>query len=169
MNLFASNPCPTKSAHEQATVLLIKMIVEACQLLSAAHFKLDGKQVGMKPTHLNHPSTNWTCKSKANYLWLFEHFKALCDEYHYRTGKVHKSVEHIKTLSKSPVSVDNTDGTSPIDFVYVGPDEFRMKSLTCVHGAYKLYLKSKYSDWQTRQDKRQMEVSWGVRQKPSWI
>lgn len=166
MNLFASNPCPVKSAHEQATVLLIKMIVESAQLLSTAHVVLDGKQVAYKATHQNHPSSIWTRQSKANYLWLFEHFKALCDEYEYRTGKVHKSVEHLKTLSKSPISIED----KPLsEFVFVGPDEFRMKSLTCVHGAYKLYLKQKYNDWQTRQDKRQMAVSWGVRQKPSWI
>ena len=166
MNLFASNPCPIKSAQEQATPLLIKMVLESCQLLSTAHVVLDGKQVAYKATHQNHPSSIWTRQSKANYLWLFEHFKALCDEYEYRTGKVHKSVEHIKTLSKNPVSIDD----KPLsDFVYVGPDEFRMKSLTCVHGAYKLYLKSKYQDWQSRTDKRQMPVSWGKRNVPDWI
>lgn len=166
MNIFITSACPIQSTKDHCDVHNRKQIVEACQLLSAAHFKLDGKQVGMKPTHLNHPSTNWTCKSKANYLWLFEHFKALCEEYHYRTGKVHKSVEHIKTLSKSPISIDN----KPLsEFVYVGPDEFRMKSLTCVHGAYKLYLKSKYQDWQVRTDKRQMAVTWGKRNVPDWV
>lgn len=88
------------------------------------------------------------------------------------TGKVHKSVEHIKTLSKTPVSIDAGELS---DFVYVGkslnrenPDEFRMKSLTCVHGAYKLYLKSKYQDWTTRTDKRKIAVSWGIRKRPTW-
>lgn len=42
MNLFASNPCPIKSTHEQATESLIKMTVESAQLLSTAHVVLDG-------------------------------------------------------------------------------------------------------------------------------
>lgn len=166
MNIFITSACPVESAKDHCNVHVYKQIVESCQLLSGAHFKLDGKQVGMKPTHLNHPSAVWTQASKANYLWLFEHFKALCDEYEYRAGKVHKSVEHIKTLSKTPVSIDD----KPLsDFVFVGPDEFRMKSLTCVHGAYKLYLKSKYQDWQVRTNKRQMPVSWGKRSVPEWM
>lgn len=166
MNIFITNACPVKSAQDHVNTHLLKQILESAQLLSTAHVVLDGKQVAYKATHQNHPSSIWARQSKANYLWLFEHFKALCDEYEYRTGKVHKSVEHIKTLSKSPVSIE-ADELS--DFVFVGPQEIRMKSLTCVHGAYKLYLKSKYQDWQVRTDKRQMEVSWGKRDVPDWV
>lgn len=149
------------------------MIVESCQLLSVAHYILDGASVAMKPTHHNHPSAKWTRQSKGNYLWLFEHFKELCAEYTHRTGKVHKSSEWLEKLAIPPVSIDAGGMT---EFVFVGksldkenPDEIRMKSLSCVHGAYRMYLKEKYNDWQTRQDKRQMAVSWGIRQQPGWM
>lgn len=166
MNIFITNSCPIKSAQDHCDVHNRKQIVEACQLLSSAHFKLDGKQVGMKPTHLWHPSAIWARQTKGNYLWLFEHFKALCNEYEYRTGKVHKSSEHLKNLSNPPVSIDSGGAT---EFIFVGPDEIRMKSLSCVHGAYRMYLKQKYHDWQTRLNKKQMPVSWGKRNQPDWI
>jgi hypothetical protein len=166
MNIFITNACPVQSAQDHVNAHLLKQILESAQLLSTAHVVLDGNQVAYKATHQNHPSAIWTRQSKANYLWLFEHFKALCDEYEYRTGKVHKSIEHLKTLSKTPVSIDH----NPLsEFVFVGPDEFRMKSLTCVHGAYKLYLKNKYEEWQVRTNKRQMPVSWGKRNVPDWM
>lgn len=166
MNIFITSACPIRSAQDHVNAHLLKQILESAQLLSTAHVILDGKQVAYKATHQNHPSAVWCRQSKANYLWLFEHFKALCDEYEYRTGKVHKSVEHLETLSKTPVSIDD----KPLsEFVFVGPDEFRMKSLTCVHGAYKLYLKSKYQDWQVRTNKRQMPVSCGKRNQPEGI
>ena len=79
MNIFITNACPVQSAQDHADVLLRKMCVEACQLLSTAHVVLDGKQVAYKATHQNHPSAVWCRQSKANYLWLFGHFKALCD------------------------------------------------------------------------------------------
>lgn len=166
MNVFATNACPVKSAQQLDNILVRKMIVESCQLLSVAHYAIDGTLVAMKPTHQNHPSAKWTRQSKGNYLWLFEHFKALCSEYTHRTGKVHKSSEHIKNLSNLPVSIDAGAMT---EIPFVGPDEFRMKSLSCVHGAYRIYLKSKWQDWQTRQNKRQMDVSWGVRDQPEWV
>lgn len=166
MNIFITSACPIRSAQDHLNAHLVKQILESAQLLSTAHVVLDGNQVAYKATHQNHPSAIWTRQSKANYLWLFEHFKALCDEYEYRTGKVHKSVGHLKTLSKTPVSIDD----KPLsEFVFVGPDEFHMKSLTCVHGAYKLYLKSKYQEWQVRTNKRQMPVSWGKRNVPDWM
>jgi hypothetical protein len=166
MNVFASHACPVKSAQDHCNVHLVKQTTEAAQLLSTAHFVLDGKQVAMKPTHSNHPSAKWCRETKGNYLWLFEHYKALCEEYTYRTGKVHKSSEWLKTLSQTPVSIDD----KPLsEFVFCGPDEFRMKSLRCVHGAYRLYLKHKFQDWTTRTDKKQMPVVWTNRNKPEWL
>lgn len=166
MNIFITNACPIKSAQDHVNSHLVKQILESCQLLSTAHYVLDGKQVAYKPTHHNHPSAIWTRQSKGNYLWLFEHFKALCNEYTHRTGKVHKSSEWLEKLAIPPVSID---AGSITDFVFVGPQEIRMKSLSCVHGAYRMYLKQKYNDWTTRVDKKQMPVSWGIRQQPEWL
>lgn len=166
MNIFITSPCPIKSAQEHCSVHLRKQIVESCQLLSTAHVVLDGKQVAMKATHVGHPSSKWSRENSSNYLWLYEHFKALCEEYTHRTGKVHKSSEWLKILNNLPENIPN----KPLsEFVYVGPDEHRLKSLTCVHGAYKLYLRAKFKEWQSRIDKKQMQVVWTNRNIPKWM
>jgi hypothetical protein len=90
----------------------VKMILEYAQLLSTAHRVLDGNAtVGVSAsgrkrttyvldsssdsilysaTHINHPSAVWVRQSYANYVWLSKMLTALCKEYTYRYGKVHK-------------------------------------------------------------------------------
>lgn len=165
MNIFTTDKCPVKSAQALPDQLTNKMLLEAVQVLSTVHFSLDGKQVAYKPTHSRHPVMLWAASSKGNYRWLYEHYKALCNEYTFRTGKVHKSSDWLSVLTKAPAAISD----APLsEFVLCDPDEFRMKSLTCIHGAYKLYLKSKWQSWTTRTDKRQMQVKWTNRNKPEW-
>ena len=44
-----------------------------------------------KSTHSQHPATRWTSTNQANYRWTLAHFRALCEEYTRRYGKVHAS------------------------------------------------------------------------------
>ena len=88
------------------------MILEYAQLLSTAHRFLDGVQssglsysgrkqtryvlpdsresILYSATHINHPSAIWVRQSRDNYAWLWSLLNALCKEYTYRYGKVHK-------------------------------------------------------------------------------
>lgn len=166
MNIFASDKCPIKSAQNLANVHVVKMLNEGIQLLSTAHYILDGNQVGMKPTHLNHPASIWCRTNKSNYSWLLAHTKALCDEYTHRYGKVHKSSIHLLSLSNYPVSIEDGELS---EFVRCMPDEFKLASLLDPCKSYQLYLKSKYNDWTTRTEKRRMKVEWTGRNKPHWI
>lgn len=84
MNIFVTNECPMQAAIEHCNVHLVKMATEALQLLSTAHHVLDGNIVGVKPTHINHPSAIWARKTSGNYKWLYQHYVALCTEYLYR-------------------------------------------------------------------------------------
>ena len=54
----------------------------------------------MKPAMLNHPSTIWARQSKANFMWLYQHGLALCEEYKYRYGKEHGSYQRILYCEK---------------------------------------------------------------------
>jgi hypothetical protein len=67
------------------------MTLETAQLLCGAVIVCGG-QAPYKLTHKNHPAAIWARKTKGNFLWLIEHFKALGAEYTRRFGKVHKSV-----------------------------------------------------------------------------
>ena len=40
--------------------------------------------------YYNHPCAKWAAASSSNFIWLWEHGKALCEEYTCRYEKVHK-------------------------------------------------------------------------------
>ena len=104
------------------------MVVESAQMLSTAHRVLDGIEI-RRPSksgktnvkywrltgdreenlyaavHVGHPCTQWTMESTTNYGWHLVHFVALCDEYTYRYGKVHKSSELIPYLMELPRNI----------------------------------------------------------------
>lgn len=88
----------------------VKMILELSQLLSTAHRVLDGElRIGLsesgrkqkqyshpekllyKATHQNHPSAIYCRDSVEQYMWAATHLKALCAEYTFRYGKIHKA------------------------------------------------------------------------------
>lgn len=110
----------------------IKMILEYAQLLSTAHRIIDGNQsVGLSKTgrkqtryvlpdnresilysatHANHPSAVWVRKSAMNYHWLHKLLVALCKEYTYRYGKVHKCERDglVNVLQITPTNINYT-------------------------------------------------------------
>lgn len=112
MNIFYLDHDVNKCAEMHNDKHVVKMILEYAQLLSTAHRVIDGtivdgySKTGRKQkryvlpddrdsvlysaTHLNHPSAVWVRQSYANYVWLSKMLTALCKEYTYRYGKVHK-------------------------------------------------------------------------------
>jgi len=115
VNIFILNEDPVIAAQEQCDKHVVKMILESAQMLSTAHRILDGSETRMpsksgktmskywvlpdsekenlfyKAVHTGHPCTVWTMESVSNYNWHYKHFVALCREYTYRYGKIHKS------------------------------------------------------------------------------
>lgn len=122
MNIFILDKDPVIAAQLQCDKHVVKMIVESAQMLSTSHRLLDGVAVKrpsksgktmrtyydlyegtddlemetllMANAHESHPCTKWTMESIGNYDWHWLHLKALCEEYTYRYGKIHK-VERI--------------------------------------------------------------------------
>ncbi len=112
MNIFYLSKDPTDCAQYHVDKHCVKMILEYAQLLSTAHRVLDGvlltgksdsgrkttswilpdarNTIMYKSTHLNHPSAVWSRQSRDNYAALWELLDALCKEYTYRYGKIHK-------------------------------------------------------------------------------
>lgn len=127
MNIFYVDSDPRIAAQSLVDKHVIKMILESAQLLSTAHRVLDGLEVQLllekngktrkkkvwvlddyrndvlyNATHLNHPSAIWARQSVENYNWLVEHMFALGDEYTYRYGKRHKTIEKLGYEIQSP-------------------------------------------------------------------
>lgn len=151
MNIFYLHNDPVTCAEYHNDKHCIKMILETCQLLSTAHRILDGTEVIGKSktgrnvkrwtledpildnmyyaaTHINHPSAIWCRQSKANYIWLAQLLYALCKEYTYRYGKVHKCEETglVLNLQRLPKALGlcNKPFTEPTPAM---PDDIKVK------------------------------------------
>lgn len=164
MNLFAIHSCPVKSAQELPDIHVNKMLQEAIQLLSVAHFELDGQIRGTKPSHNNHPSAVFVRACKANYTWTLKHARAMLDEYTFRTGKHHGYEKYYSQVTEFPANIHETGDT---DFPMC-MDDFCKKTLD-VHKNYRYYLNHKYTEWRTRTDKKHIIVKWTKRSKPEWV
>lgn len=164
MNIFATSQCPIQCAQEMTNVHVVKMILESAQLLSTAHFVLDGVQVGYKPTHKNHPCAVWCRETTGNYAWLYNHFKALCREFTLRADKIHKSSEQLQALWLWPENIC-ADGQTP--FALCMPEEFARLGLFDQTKAYQAYLNVKFAEWRSRD--KPIKVEWTNRPKPSWV
>ena len=108
---------------------VVKMIIESAQMLSTAHRELDcnlnNNDKLYKVAHKNHPSTKWVRENSAQYMWLYDHFVALCEEYTHRYGKTHMTDTKLrKILSQLPSTIDqNKHFNQPPQCM---PDEYKI-------------------------------------------
>ena len=122
MNIFFLDKDPITSAEAMTNKHVCKMILESAQLLCTAHRMLDGKLTRVDrngrnlkhwqhptkdaelylATHYNHPSAVWTRESVYNYIWLYIHFCALCNEFRSRYKKTHKTEIKLRSLLQHP-------------------------------------------------------------------
>jgi hypothetical protein len=122
MNIFILDTDPTECAKMHNDVHVRKMIVESAQMLSTCYRMLHGDEQKRpsasgkttqkywelevpfleeklyKAVHVNHPCTIWTRQSQAHWDWHVQLFLALCEEYAYRFGKIHKTDKELANL-----------------------------------------------------------------------
>jgi hypothetical protein len=181
MNIFILDKHPVKAAQLQCDKHIPKMVVESAQMLSTAHRMLDGEidkrpsksgktyvkywklpdyreDILYKAVHTSHPCTVWTMNTNTNYLWHYEHFTALCDEYTYRYGKVHAT----DNLLREPLSVMPTN----IEYGEMTPFALAMKSNPeCMFPDTP--VKSYRMFYQTKQ--KRFKMVWAKREIPNWF
>ena len=101
-------------------------------------------------THMNHPSAVWVRESVENYNWLVDHLHALGQEYTYRYGKKHATIEKcFYPLQSPPFGLRNWDWTKPpsaMDASYIISDD----PIVNYRNYYK-YGKSKLHAWKNRE------------------
>lgn len=144
MNIFALSSNPINAAQQMIDKHVVKMPTESCQMLHTNslyfHYKsiygvepslkdlkefhthINSKM--MKPAMLNHPSTIWARKNKANYMWLYHHAVALCKEYTYRYDKEHGSYKRILDSTIFDTIEYNPALLTPIDIAMA--NEYRL-------------------------------------------
>ena len=101
MQIFFVDEDPYKAAQALHDIHVRKQIVETAQILSTnLRLMFDGEIVDelYKSYNPNHPVTKWARESYNNFMWTYYHFRALLEEYSYRTGKIHKSYEKYSIL-----------------------------------------------------------------------
>jgi hypothetical protein len=181
MNLFVLDENPWIAAQQQCDKHVVKMIVESAQMLSTVHRVLDGQLTSSrsksgktnvrywklqdsredclyKAVHVNHPCTIWTRESVANYNWHYTHFVALCMEYTYRYGKIHKTQNVLKDALKSPpANIPNGDLTPFKLAMKANPECIDTNNI--VNSYRKFY--------QTKQ--KRFSMNWTKRPIPNWF
>lgn len=149
MNLFILSYNPVECAQMMMDVHIVKIILEAVQMLSSAKRLLTVvvDPLSKIPTgrdeiaaanavelpvyrvaHTNHPVSVWVRESYANYVWTLDLVDAMHDEWRLRYGhdKVHKSYEVAAYLRAHPPPLDAFACHGPTPFVAAMPDEYKV-------------------------------------------
>ena len=97
-------------------------------------------------------------ESSDNYYWHYEHFIALCDEYTYRYGKLHKSDRELREiLSHLPDNIPRGDQTA---FKLAMKSNPECIALIDPVKAYRAF-------YQTKQER--FKMAWTKRPIPEWF
>lgn len=175
MNIFYLSANPIEAAKYHLDKHVVKMILESAQLLCTAHRILDGTpqkqqkltrsgksrlvtryvlsdcntdQILYSATHINHPCAAWCRESINNYMWLYELFVALCDEYTFRYGKKHKTDLLMRdVLRNAPVSISHTPFTTPAQAM---PEQYRHADPVVAYRQYYIGAKATFAKWTSR-------------------
>ena len=124
MNIFYLDKDTKTCAEMHVDKHVVKMIVEYAQLLSTAHRMLDGVKTEAKSktgrktwrypmqdkrqdiiyqaVHYHHPSAVWCRETKEQYLWLYDLFIKLGEEYTHRYGKIHSTNAKLNEILATP-------------------------------------------------------------------
>lgn len=170
MNRFVLDEDPYVAAMYHCDKHVVKMILEEAQMLSSAHRVLDGQEVvgqsksGRKAkrwklndtredklyqaTHINHPCTQWSMHTSANYMWSVELFRCLLDEYTYRYGKSHKCEELYPILRNLPKRIMSANRTW---FPQAMPEECKRDNPVEGYRDYYINHKVRFAKWTNRQ------------------
>ena len=154
MNIFYLDPNPKRAAQMMCDKHVVKMILESAQMLSTAHRELDGSNLNdkmYKVAHKNHPSTKWARENSAQYMWLYDHFVALCEEYTHRYGKTHMTDSKLREILRQPPRMidQNKQFNQPPQCM---PDEYKIENDSVQ--AYQNYYINEKKDFATWKDCR---------------
>lgn len=143
MNIFYVHTDPIIAAQSLCDKHVVKMILESAQILCTAHHELGSMGpflIPYKATHKNHPSNKWIRQCSDHYIWLYEHYLALCNEYTHRYGKIHKSEHHKYNLIYMPCYQKDLEKFIPPPQCM--PDEYKCDNTVLAYRKYYKYGKA---------------------------
>ena len=114
MNLFLLSVSATKAVVALCDQHVVKMILEAAQILYCTHHTMSpdaltssvavynaSRAESIRPykaTHKMHPISLWVRAHPYHYSWACEYALIMCKEYTLRFGKTHKTEQHLHFL-----------------------------------------------------------------------
>lgn len=160
MNIFVLDTNPVKAAEQMCDKHIVKMIIESCQMLSAAidvNCRKDLRPTELSPSqqlglpqypkaHLKHPCTEWVCKSRGNYNWLLRHLRALNFQYYKRYNKIH-ALEGCCTVYDGQRQWLSFDQNKRTTFVQAMPDRYKSNDPVQAYRQYYIYEKFTFAKW----------------------
>ena len=152
MNIFVLDYNPIRAAKAQRDKHVVKMPLETAQILCAA---FPPGRAPYKRTHFNHPCSIWARSSKRNFEWLVEHGLALCDEYTFRYGKIHKSRDVILWCSKNKKKI-SFDLKGKLKFALCMDEKYQIGNAVESYREYYKKEKRKIAKW----EKNRREPRW---------
>lgn len=143
-----TDPNPFTSAINLCDKHIPKMVLESAQMLSTAQRVLgEEEDILYKIAHKNHPCSIWVRENTQNYLWLYEHFDALAQEYHKRFERSHLSWDKLGViLMRLPDRLRRSEQMTPPALAM--PDQYKE---TCPYQSYRNYLvaeKNGFAKWE---------------------
>jgi hypothetical protein len=180
MNIFYLDPDPQICAQMHCDKHVVKMIIEYAQLLSTAHRVLDGVPQRLRrettgrqyttyrlfdsrddmlysATHINHPSAIWVRENIENYLWLYDMWDCLLNEYTHRYGKIHATARLRDTLVTPPGEIPNGEffaptPAMPVDLKVMAENPLPGRKYDSLKSYHKYYIveKVRFAKWKNR-------------------
>lgn len=149
MNVFFLDNNPKQCAIYHNNKHCIKQLLESSQLLCGVHHVVGTQtDIPYRLSHKNHPCAIWARESLSNYLYLCELGLELCNEYTYRYGKRHKSLEVIMWCISNRPNIPDIGFTEPARAM---PDEYKVKSVVQSYRNYYIGAKSGFANWKNRE------------------
>lgn len=166
MQIFLTSPDMDTCARDLDDKRLNKIIVESAQIASTALW-INNCDVAETmyanghcylPTHEHHPLVVWASENIGHYYFVLRYGKALCKEYKYRFGKVHKTRAIISRLIVGMYSWDIDKN----DMFCVMPNcTTNHKYVNDIYEAYRLCLLEKWQE-------QKVAPVWSNRIRPDW-
>jgi hypothetical protein len=148
MNIFVLDKNPEKAAQMLCDKHIVKMGLEACQLLCTVYHH---QQINApyKKTHEKHPCVLWLEKDKNNVIWLLVHANAIFEEYTRRYGKIHKSSKVLEWCYFNQTKLNLSD-EQLTEFVQCMPEEYKNKNVVKAYRAYYINDKKGFAKYTNR-------------------
>jgi hypothetical protein len=148
MNIFVLDLDFNKCAQYHADRHCVKMILEGAQLLNNAiqQHNPDFSKI-YKVTHKNHPASKWASTNRANFNWLNNLVLALCKEYTYRYGRIHKCQSILEYFATSEFNIPIGELTP---FAQCMPEIYRQTNAVEAYREYYRKEKQHIAQWKNR-------------------